>query len=197
MREFFSGWKRKMGCLTLLIACLFAAAWVRSQRTVDVIQILIGDRSADTVEMSARPSPMFEGSGFREPSAHTFASIPGGIMWEKLTSRINDPVPYASVFERFKFDTFAFRPSPFGANVIGNLGIHRQSWRYNWLGIRIGAVPIVEPGTLSERIMWIIPYWSIITPLTLLSAWLLLGKARARPNPHSATKVAPNTADAP
>jgi hypothetical protein len=32
MREFFRGWRRKVGCVTLLIACVFAAGWVRSLR---------------------------------------------------------------------------------------------------------------------------------------------------------------------
>jgi hypothetical protein len=30
---------------------------------------------------------------------------------------------------------------------------------------------------------WIIPYWSIVIPLTLLSAWLLLSKPRKRDDP--------------
>ena len=31
MQEFIRGWKRKVGCVTLVMACLFAALWVRSQ----------------------------------------------------------------------------------------------------------------------------------------------------------------------
>lgn len=30
MGEFFKGWRRKTGVLTLVMACLFAAVWVRS-----------------------------------------------------------------------------------------------------------------------------------------------------------------------
>ena len=183
MTEFFKPLQRKLGLVTLVTALAFMAGWMRSQRTIDVIHVLTSDRSADTLEMNVRmnarlTNPMIEVGGFRDPSAHSFASIPGGIMWERLTSRINDPVPYASIFERFKFETFAFHRSRFGSNIIGNLGIHKQSWRFNWLGIRLGAIPIVEPGTLSERIMWIIPYWTIVIPLTALSAYLLLSKPR-------------------
>src|SRR3954462_3489874 len=30
MREFFRGWRRKLGVATLVMACVFAAGWVRS-----------------------------------------------------------------------------------------------------------------------------------------------------------------------
>jgi hypothetical protein len=33
MREFFRGWRQKVGVLTLLLACLFMAGWVRSLTT--------------------------------------------------------------------------------------------------------------------------------------------------------------------
>ena len=39
MGEFFRGWRRKVGLLTLLAACLFSAGWVRSLSTSDAILI--------------------------------------------------------------------------------------------------------------------------------------------------------------
>ena len=39
MREFFRGWRRKCAVVTLLMACVFAAAWVRSLSTSDAILI--------------------------------------------------------------------------------------------------------------------------------------------------------------
>jgi hypothetical protein len=35
MREFFCGWRRKIGVVTLALACLFTAGWVRSQTITD------------------------------------------------------------------------------------------------------------------------------------------------------------------
>jgi hypothetical protein len=35
MREFFRGWKRKTGAVTLVMACLFMASWVRSLSMID------------------------------------------------------------------------------------------------------------------------------------------------------------------
>ncbi|WP_157605441.1 hypothetical protein [Schlesneria paludicola] len=37
MREFFTGWKRKVGILTLVMACVFAGGWVRSTLVGDFL----------------------------------------------------------------------------------------------------------------------------------------------------------------
>jgi hypothetical protein len=39
MREFFRGWKRKVGCVTLLLACVFTAGWLRSRFVTDHITL--------------------------------------------------------------------------------------------------------------------------------------------------------------
>jgi len=39
MREFFRGWKRKVGVVTLVMACAFAAGWMRSFMSNDKIVI--------------------------------------------------------------------------------------------------------------------------------------------------------------
>ena len=39
MREFFRGWKRKLGCVTLVMACLAMAGWTRSYSVEDRIVV--------------------------------------------------------------------------------------------------------------------------------------------------------------
>lgn len=39
MREFFRCWRRKIGCVTLVIACLLTGGWVRSRIVKDEISI--------------------------------------------------------------------------------------------------------------------------------------------------------------
>ena len=46
-----------------------------------------------------------------------------------------------------------------------------EQWKWIWLGF-------VTKLTGGEQTCWIISYWSIILPLTLLSAYLLLSKPR-------------------
>jgi hypothetical protein len=43
MREFFKGWRRKVGCVTLAMACVFMAGWVRSCIWGDTLMIPIGE----------------------------------------------------------------------------------------------------------------------------------------------------------
>ena len=45
MREFFKPWRRKIGVVTLAMACLLGLEWLRGQSTVDLIQITTGNRT--------------------------------------------------------------------------------------------------------------------------------------------------------
>ena len=42
------------------------------------------------------------------------------------------------------------------------------------------AKSTIDPPDRGNLAIWIIPYWSIVIPLTLLSAWLLLSKQRPK-----------------
>ena len=42
MGDFFRGWRRKVGCITLMMACAFAAGWVRSKSRQDDVRISVG-----------------------------------------------------------------------------------------------------------------------------------------------------------
>jgi len=48
-------------------------------------------------------------------------------------------------------------------------------WQWRLMGFGKGQLP--EGPKLS---IWTVPYWSLVLPLTLLSAWLLLGTPRNR-----------------
>ena len=43
MREFFQGWRRKMGCVLLLVAAAFTGGWIRSLSVVDTFGFVNGD----------------------------------------------------------------------------------------------------------------------------------------------------------
>lgn len=44
MSTFFHGWRRKLGCALLLLACMFTVLWVRSCLVIDNFAVQIGDR---------------------------------------------------------------------------------------------------------------------------------------------------------
>lgn len=47
MREFFRGWRRKVGCLILLIAFVLSVIWVRSYLADDVLTIAVSGGQHD------------------------------------------------------------------------------------------------------------------------------------------------------
>lgn len=128
MREFFRGWKRKVGCVTLVFACLFSAGWVRSKTVTDVFHL----DSARLLSMDG--SLLIEEGDFAFGLPRWTCS-----RWESLSET------FRIVFE----------------------------WEWHFLGLGKGAFGDDPP-------YWFVPYWSVVTPLTLLSAWLLLSKPRAR-----------------
>ena len=94
MGDFFKGWRRKAGVVTLAMAMLLTDAWIRSISTRDSVGFrLFGKWNVAASE---------------EQSLQWGAEVPSTILWN----------------------------------------------------------------------VWTVPYWSIVLPLTLLSAWLILAKPR-------------------
>ena len=52
MREFFRGWRRKAGCVALVMALAVASAWARSYGTLDGIQVPDWHRQYGIVSMN-------------------------------------------------------------------------------------------------------------------------------------------------
>jgi hypothetical protein len=76
MREFFRGWRRKVGCVTLVMACVFAVAWVRSFFIWDVLTFPVGrDASFEVLSSSDRFLMSYvEHNGFLNEPFHTTTS---------------------------------------------------------------------------------------------------------------------------
>lgn len=110
MGDYFKPLRRKIGVVTLVVACMFAATWVRGFVRCDL---------------------------FNLPNQLAIAN-------DRKTLSLVKP-----------------RRMPHG------WGITNFSSQYRvWNGVEL--VPV-----------FVVPYWSIVITLTLLSAWLLLSKPRA------------------
>lgn len=66
MQEFFRGWKRKFGVVTLMMTCVFAVAWVRSLCLQDMLQFSSGKATMEY-----------------------FASVDNSLIWQRM--HIVDP----------------------------------------------------------------------------------------------------------
>ena len=145
MREFFSGWRRKIGVLTLVMACVLMAGWVKSILAIDIAVIPFQANSAVTVfseDQLFGVQYQFEPLGLHRTTR---------LSW----------VSHATAHHISK-------------NLFPDA---RLTWHYRIRGFGCAEyLEIRENG--SRLIFWLIPYWSIVLPLTLFSAFLLLSKPK-------------------
>lgn len=139
MWGYFKPLRRKLGVVTLGLACLFGAAWVRSLFAADVVEVRTGPHSLEALK-----------SGI-----HLLA-------WESMFCDLD------SSTRVFNWNTY---PSP-------ELFDTTFKWNDRYYGF-----DVYQLGGPSENFVFTrrsIPYWSVVVPITLLSAGLLLSKPRVR-----------------
>ena len=148
MGEFFRGWRRKIGCVTLVMALVFMMTWVRGYYVEDRIEFGEWRESGNrryAVErivylshhgISYVANELFDGSWF--------ASTPG---WRATPIKSNGP-----------------RGTMMGGGTV---------WRWALCGFDLCYSRV---GPDVHRVRWTVPYQSIVIPLTLLSSYLLLTK---------------------
>ena len=126
MGEFFKGWRRKAGLVTLGTACVLMVGWIRSRVMYDVMALSAFGRF-NVVESEL-----------------------GRILW------------LASDRDQSAWQQLGWRSLSLSDPRLNNLVHTEIVMRY--LGKHVWALGL--------------PYWSLVLPLTLLSAWLILGKPR-------------------
>ena len=143
MGQYFQPLRRRFGVITLLMACLFAAGWVRSFSINDSIALSNGDHSYHLI----RTSPNWIGWTL---IPCTKASIPAAIRRQYgWYSTSVSSVPLSDIYTPFGMIYFQLEP-------VGN--------GFNY----------VQTATVNPHL--IVPYFILVVPPMLLSAWLLLGK---------------------
>jgi hypothetical protein len=144
MREFFRGWRRKVGCATLVMACLVIALWIRSIYFVDELRLFCGNVCSRNQSLELEPANW---------DLEFWAS-------QKWVTYSTDGQPSG-----YDADTDPHDPN----HIV---------WYLHMLGIGIGKWP--------DGWLLTIPYWSVVVPLTLLSAFLILSKPRRKKTAESA-----------
>lgn len=158
MWEFFRGWRRKVGMVTLVMACLFMAGWLRSRCVID--RFFFSQRH----------------------SMHAMFSMDGVVSWKRLTPFRDDLS--AGWSERPKWISSELTENSLNNYKFywDDGDIH---WHWQWSGFDFGAASFETlsqvPGNsnwIRREEIWQIPYWAITMPLALISLWLLLSKPR-------------------
>ena len=154
MREFVRPLRRKIGCVTLLLALVFMAGWVRSLSRCDTLFLNFGINSRD---------------GINRADLHA-ESTDGYIFWAK-----SDDGNFAQPVNMFEWDV---------RNRDSLQGICSLCPIKSYL---IWLTALNPDGTVRFRIL---PYWSVVVPLTLASLCLLLSKPRY-PNQNKTAQLIP------
>jgi hypothetical protein len=166
MPHYFKPLRRKIGAVTLLVACVCMGWWARGLWEVD---------------MTFYPSDI--------QTLHIVYSSPSGIGWTAMHETIPRSGMPAKVIT---WDSFHAAGR---SNGIYPFDWPHTHWGSRWFGVYAGtmfseSLPPSPPSLIEER-TWIVQHWSIVIPLTLLSAYLLLSKPRVRENGPLSTSSDP------
>jgi len=103
---------------------------------------------------------------------HGFTSEQGTLWW--ITNWATDGSE-RPVFRRINWNSYPIKPLP-----VGFVPTNRQidEWRIRWCGFDFYKCHFARANQSS--VVRIVPYWSVVVPLTLLSAYLLLAKCDSR-----------------
>jgi hypothetical protein len=152
MKEFFHGWRRKAGVVTLVGALAFMVLWIRG--------IVV-------TEMFCTGT----GNGLMY---HSLVLGRNGIRWER-----NQSDGELGWMEGWTSHMPSWPNDPLHGYTVPTV----IEWRLQFGGFDFGRFHEQEY-TASVVEWWAIPYWSTVIPLTLLSAYLILWKARKRDTVH-------------
>lgn len=149
MRDFFQGWRRKIGCITVVIAVVLASGWLRSCARVDSVECHLGKSSFLLRSKAGTIGYLpFE-------SGTAFVSLHGRPPhWLQM-----GPEPCSLTFASGT-EVICYKPDPSCLFVDIDSG----------MGMGAGTDGIELKDSFRA------PYWSLIAPLTLLSAFLFLWK---------------------
>lgn len=156
MSNSFKPLRRKLGVVRLVIACVMLAGWIRSLRNYDAVHFLYNRTRS------------------------SFGTVDGRLSFAQLRS-IEEPNPIEDG-PRWNYTADSeFRSYDAQGNwipiesLISTEGIE---WRSDWAGFHV-SLGVVRPKGNEVRFgRYLVPYWSIVLPLALLSASLLLSKPR-------------------
>ena len=157
MGEYFHGWKRKLGVMTLAVACLFMAGWIRSFLVHDQIQI--------PSDASLKYCVSYDGQF--QWTAMSGTDLLTGIDVAKGPGRVTR-------YEWFETPIGVFHKTPKGADPT------EFNWRWHWYGfdLREAKWQTLFPLQAGCVQVYRVQYWIVVIPLTLVSAWLLMSKPR-------------------
>lgn len=148
MAKYFRGCWRKIGGLTLVLALLFMVGWIRSVVVEDSLTAQCD--GLITIYLGSKNQ---------------------GLVWARLQETKG---PQHPLFARYRL---GWRSQKITKGPFDGIEEYATQSRWNWCGFRFEEGDLELPVKIRLTVR-VIPYWSIVLPLTLLSIGLLLIKPR-------------------
>ncbi|MDB5345770.1 MAG: hypothetical protein JWP89_4147 [Schlesneria sp.] len=178
MRDFFHGWRRKLGCVTLVMACAVSSAWLRSYSRNDRLDGWIAARLVHGYLVSTNGQINII-RRFPLPPDKAINSLHLKKYFSWRTQSVEPSYPV--LLGRQVYGTH---------DLVNGLPDYwsefEVSWRFDFAGFHFGEGRHRSWDEWSVQ-LWTVPYAALTLALTLLSAWLLLSKPRRRPQPTTAS----------
>ena len=180
MGEFFQGWKRKAGLVTLVFACFFSAWLVCGYWVSDSIQFSVGHVFRVGI-VSTRNSFSFAIDSYSDDERNG---------WHVL--RLPNGTPIATTdFGGWHFDFTGRRPTHTKSELNASVAGGDISSFADPNAALSSPAAIVEDQEIILPSDWMIyQYHGIVIPLTLISAWALLSKTH-KSTPKKTTEPIP------
>ena len=115
MREFFKPCRRKFGVVTLLMACVFTAGWVRSTRVNEVASVLMSRRAQLFIKSD---NGIVEFGRFLGHEPNYFSTQPT-TRWVQYDEDQHNSNPWAGISWRCRFSNVGIAGFSEGANPNG------------------------------------------------------------------------------
>ncbi len=158
MSDFFHGWKCKAGFVTLVISCLFMAGWLRSDSRMDTLRL--NGSTWSCIVFSVDDCLWF----FSDTASHSDGPL---INWQaRPVDQSGSPGTQISRIDR-------------RSSRIRPMDEVETSWHWRWREFMFGSGALKDAPSLRLKFISI-PYWSVVIPLALLSAYLLFNRPRSR-----------------
>lgn len=179
--QYFAGWRRKCGVVTLIVALAFAGGWIRSFVIDDFIEFPFSSYSFSGMQTQDQSLIVF---WFSQPEAedHVVAEIGTPPTQVQSTTPIQVEVSAAGIHPPIALapePVLEDSPAPVSALEPANSG---DEWIVDSEGGAMTAYPYVISCAFHSPVpLMRIWFGAIVIPLALLSAGLLLWKPRRAP----------------
>ena len=160
MREFFYGWRRKVGCGLLVMACLGVGAWIRSRFVTDTFEIRPNNTSVFSAEFDVQ-------------------AIKFECRWDEIHAPPVLPLSYRV------FEWKSNRITRVVREEILLPALDRGRYFSQTATIEDGGY--MSESSSGELFALTVPYWLSVLLPTLLSACLILWKPRQSDRPKTKT----------